>query len=337
MSLADVWAVLKTEPATVIIFGGLAFLLAFFATAFASERAGDGPFGRAVRRTRDFLGRIALGVLLLFGAALCVASFVFFSLLLARGPERAFGLHDDSKGLLIPLCLLFGSPPLVLVIGVGGELWARERRRRMSRMFEQAAEGTSLRVADVDYPLLELALEARRGVEFLPESLRAAALFKDFSCRVEAVLKGPVAGVDVEIADGWFTTVSGSGRNASSQRHRLTIVAARLPQADPRAERLTRAFAEGWAGLDRVDDRARIFDSRFRGESDRDRAFTGLLSAGDLLDPKNAGIDALFERAAGSPRFGDWLAFGSEAAISDAGELRAVISALAAVLAPPRA
>jgi|GEM_PF-4310525 len=319
------WYALKTDPLTVLLVGGTAFLVPLLLTFAVADHVGDGFFGRAVRALRDLLGRIAGGILILMGASICAGSVVFLFLLATRGPERAFGLHDELKGFLVPLGILFGAPPVVVAGVLTSELLERRRRRRVARLFAEAAAGTRLGVADIDYPLLPLVRD-RNGLECMPEPLRRAALFADFHGRVEAAMSGPLAGVDVAIVDYWFTTVVTGRRYARSTKHRLTVVAARLPAtiADPtarggegRAGRLQKAFGEGWSDLGDIDSWSRRADSRFYN-----------------WDASRRVPDGLATSAPRTPRIGDWIAFGSEAAIADAEELRAVISALAAVLGP---
>jgi hypothetical protein len=318
------WYLLKEDPFAVLLVGGIALFVSLALTFAVADHAGDGLFGRAVRALRDFLGRVAIAVLVLMGGALCVASAVFFFLLITRGPERAFGLHDELLGYLVPLGILFGAPPAVAVGVLCGELFERRRRRRTARMFAEASAATHLSVADIDYPLFPFA-RASNGLEFMPEPLRRAALFADFRGRVEAAMSGSLAGVDVAIVDYWFTTAVVGRRYARSTKHRLTVVAARLPTAieDPtalgregRADRLQKAFGEGWSDLGDIDYWSRRQDSRFGWRA--------------------SAVPAAFAGPPGSPRIGEWIAFGSEAAIADVDELRAVLAALAEVLAPPR-
>jgi hypothetical protein len=319
------WYILKEDPLTVLLVGGIALFVSLVLTFAVADHAGDGLFGRAVRALRDLLGRVVIAVLVLMGASICVASVVFLFLLITRGPERAFGLHDELKGFLVPLGILFGAPPAVVAGVLCSELLARRRRRVMARMFAEASVATHLSVADIDYPLLPFA-RASNGLEFMPEPLRRAPLFADFPGRVEAAMTGSLAGVDVVIVDYWFTTVVTGRRYASSTKHRLTVVAARLPTTieDPtsrggegRADRLQKAFGEGWSDLGDIDRWSRRADSRFYNWDASRRVPEGLA----ISAPR-------------SPRIGEWLAFGSEAAISDVDELRGVLGAFTAVLGP---
>lgn len=327
--LPAVLSVLRQNWQTTLFLGlflivGIGAVLALLATMI--QRLRGGPLDVVAHWLGKALSLIlilfAVGLFTLFSGAWCYVFYVLWT----QGLARPFGYAGQDRLALIPVALFFAAPPAVLLGGLGNEFAKRLRRRRVARMFAQAAVGTNLNVVTVDYPLLEFSATPRKGLEYLPEPLRTAALFGDFTGRVEGVLSGFVSGTEAVIVDYWFQTSVYGGRSSSTKTHRLTVVAARAASAAAntsgsgdhnRADRLRQAFAQGWSDLGNIDVWSRDSDTRFRR--------TRLTAAGFNNGPTTF------------PQMGDWLAFGSEAAISDVDELRGVISALAAVLTPPRA
>lgn len=265
-------------------------------------------------RAADALQFALMGALFLFGAAVWLAAGFFAVKLAYFAPAGAEAMGP------YPYALAFILPPAALLVSMSSELLARRRRRKFAAAYGEAASGTSMTVVDVDYPLIELGLQPRRGLEYLPEGLRSAPLFADFRGRVEAALAGRLAGYETVLADYWYVTVSGNGRFRSSTTHSMTLAAVRLPSASdasaraPRGElveRLKSAFGSGWRDLGFVDGLGRTseFDNRWARRS----GTTGPAVVGD-----------------------DWLAFCGDGESASADELRPIIAALAGALSPAR-
>ena len=203
-------------------------------------------------RASDALQFTLMGFLFLFGSVVWLAA-GFFAV------KRAYFEPAGAEAMgPYPYAFAFLIPPAVLLIGIFSELLARRRRRRIAAAYAEAATGTSMTVVGVDYPLIEIGLQPRQGLEYLPEGLRCAPLFSTDRGRVEAALVGRLAGYEAVLADYWYLTVTRAYRSRSSTRHTLTLAAVRIPvESEPSAhaphvelaQRLKSAFDSGWRPL----------------------------------------------------------------------------------------